>query len=287
MGGAAPFARTACRGGDVDLGGYAVRFVLIATLTAQIVCAARGAQGSGACVLRGVVKDPSGAIVTGAMVTAIRSSSRRDPTAPRVSVTTGSSGEYCFAALPEGSCDFHVIAQGFRIVAVRNLHLSPGSESHMDLTLEPGGGSDSACAYHGSCRPYLSGPEFRTDRDYDEIAARFGASVAKFGAYGAAPGARILLLRDRLPEWITRKLPRSVELVDGERLKKLAGPAGFVRYLRAMRYREFECCLVTELLDTTATNVPPDPNALPNHSYPSVLVFEIAKVDGAWLTPEE
>ncbi|HSS19760.1 MAG TPA: TonB-dependent receptor [Pyrinomonadaceae bacterium] len=88
---------------------------------------------SNAADLQGVVRDQSGAVVSGATVTA------RHP-ATNVSKTTISDdgGEYLFVSLPPGDYEVTVEANGFKKTVLSGVKLTVGQRADLDIALEVG-----------------------------------------------------------------------------------------------------------------------------------------------------
>jgi hypothetical protein len=144
--------------------------------------------------------------------------------------------------------------------------------------------------YYDTCSQSSPCGEYRTAEDYDAIAARFFARFREADTLDVTNphrDERTILLRDRLPDWLTRRAPRAVMIVDGAKLKRLAGRTGSVRYWRASSYLEGDCCIAIALWAANATNVVSKDISLPGGSYPSQFAFEVSKVQDTWLTPEE
>lgn len=83
--------------------------------------------------IRGVVKDPSGAVVPGAKVSAIQ-----EATHITRSVTAASDGAYQFPVLPVGAYALEVDAAGFKKYVQRGIDVSIGRVAAVDITLEVG-----------------------------------------------------------------------------------------------------------------------------------------------------
>jgi Ca-activated chloride channel homolog len=82
----------------------------------------------------GVVVDPTGAVVPGAIVTI-----KDEKTGAARTVTTDSSGSYSVAGLPPGSYTVEVNAPGFKNTQVQNVVVQPGQVAATGVTLSPGG----------------------------------------------------------------------------------------------------------------------------------------------------
>jgi hypothetical protein len=96
-----------------------------------LVSSAAYAQVS--AILSGTVTDPSGAVVSSAVVTAIAT----DTGASR-SVTTGADGRYQMPSLAVGTYEIHARKQGFTEEVRTGVHLDVGQEATVDLSLRVG-----------------------------------------------------------------------------------------------------------------------------------------------------
>jgi hypothetical protein len=95
------------------------------------------AQSISTAQLNGVVKDPTGAIIPGASVTATDSSkgfTRSD--------VTDSEGQYQLLQLPPGTYTIGVTAKGFDVVRQENVILTVGEQANLPFTLGVGGVSE-------------------------------------------------------------------------------------------------------------------------------------------------
>jgi hypothetical protein len=81
----------------------------------------------------GTVKDPSGAVVAGALVTA-----QNIETGTSRSIPTNETGAYRLAALPVGHYDLRVEATGFKPTTQKGLVLDVGEEAVLNVALEVG-----------------------------------------------------------------------------------------------------------------------------------------------------
>jgi hypothetical protein len=95
------------------------------------------AQTTGSATLRGVVKDPNGAIVAGATVTlkSLRTESERK-------TKTNSDGIYVFSAVEPSNYELKVEASGFKALAQTDVKISPGDNRGLDVTLEVGAANE-------------------------------------------------------------------------------------------------------------------------------------------------
>jgi hypothetical protein len=95
--------------------------------------------------LSGYVKDPSGAVVPNASVTATR-----NDTAARWSTSSSGGGFYEFPALPPGSYDIRVDKPGFQPLIRAGLMLHVGDRVQSDLMLTVGSMNDTVTVEGGS-----------------------------------------------------------------------------------------------------------------------------------------
>ena len=91
------------------------------------------AQTTGSATLRGVVKDPNGAIVAGASVTlkSVRTQSERK-------TKTNNDGIYVFSAIEPSNYELKVEAGGFKVLSQTGITISPGDNRGLDVKLEIG-----------------------------------------------------------------------------------------------------------------------------------------------------
>src|SRR5262245_35408152 len=91
------------------------------------------AQTTGSATLRGIVKDPNGAIVSGASVTlkSVRTQSERK-------TKTNNDGIYVFSAVEPSNYEMKVEAGGFKVLSQTGITISPGDNRGLDVTLEVG-----------------------------------------------------------------------------------------------------------------------------------------------------
>ena len=81
----------------------------------------------------GIVRDPTGAVVLNASVTAVEASTQL-----RYKTTTNPSGEYLLAQLPVGQYNLTVSLEGFKQIVQRNVALHAGERLRQPFTLELG-----------------------------------------------------------------------------------------------------------------------------------------------------
>src|ERR1700739_1713382 len=93
-------------------------------------CAAAFAQTGS---ITGTVKDPSGAAIAGATV--VVASPERGITR---SMETNSTGDYNEAALPQGTYDVTVTANGFKKFQAKGVVLDVAQKARVDVTLQVG-----------------------------------------------------------------------------------------------------------------------------------------------------
>jgi Carboxypeptidase regulatory-like domain/TonB-dependent Receptor Plug Domain len=91
------------------------------------------AQTSTSATLRGTIKDPSGAVVSGATVTIISERTKAER-----KVVTSDEGGYVFTALTPDTYTIKVEGQGFKTAQQTGITLSPSDTRGVDLTLEVG-----------------------------------------------------------------------------------------------------------------------------------------------------
>src|SRR5215813_4425748 len=116
-----------------------MRSPLMAPALALCLCLLAGgasaslAQTTGSATLRGVVKDPNGAIVAGASVTlkSVRTQSERK-------TKTNNDGIYVFSAVEPSNYELKVEAGGFKVLSQTGITISPGDNRGLDVTLEVG-----------------------------------------------------------------------------------------------------------------------------------------------------
>jgi len=105
--------------------------VLLCVLLVLILGAAAWAQDTAS--ITGTVTDPTGAAVPNASVTVSNSGQGINRTA-----TTNGAGDYLFAALPIGSYDVTVAAQGFKKYEAKGLKLDVAEKARVNVTLQVG-----------------------------------------------------------------------------------------------------------------------------------------------------
>jgi hypothetical protein len=88
---------------------------------------------TGSAQLSGIVRDPSGAAVSGAMVKVLDASNTLIAQA-----STNSSGQYEFQSLPTGTLHLEVQSPGFQIASISNLNSSSGTPLQQDIQLNLG-----------------------------------------------------------------------------------------------------------------------------------------------------
>src|SRR5437016_5592265 len=112
------------------------RFLIYLFLALLAVCSfipALDAQGVGAAI-QGTVRDASGAIIPGAMITAINTETNLRRTG-----TSNESGLFSIPNLPPGKYRVQVSLSGFQTRVVENIELVVGQEFVLNTTLEVGG----------------------------------------------------------------------------------------------------------------------------------------------------
>src|SRR5512135_1699897 len=81
----------------------------------------------------GTIKDPSGAVIANATVTA-----QNPATGTARSISTDETGSYRLAALPVGTYDLRVEASGFKVTTQKGTALSVSQEAVLNFALEVG-----------------------------------------------------------------------------------------------------------------------------------------------------
>jgi Carboxypeptidase regulatory-like domain/TonB-dependent Receptor Plug Domain len=110
--------------------------LLVALLLLAVPAAARAQSASGS-TLRGVVKDPTGAVVRGATVT-LTNKQRGD----NRQVKTSDDGTYVFTSIDPGAYSLKVEAQGFKTYEQPDLTIAPTETHSQDVALEVGGATE-------------------------------------------------------------------------------------------------------------------------------------------------
>jgi hypothetical protein len=109
------------------------RTIFLGVIVSLFLCVSSWAQTAGTGALTGTVKDPSGAVVPSAMVTATSLDSGQVRTA-----MTGSDGSYKFNLLPPGNYRVRFEAPGFKPVEIPAATVSVTETSVLDRNLEVG-----------------------------------------------------------------------------------------------------------------------------------------------------
>src|SRR5262245_44323981 len=107
----------------------AIRFLLLASLLPGPPLAAQGGRGT----ITGIVKDTSGAVVAGAEVLIVETS-----TGVKTRALTTDTGLYRAAYLPAGEYNVSVALHGFKTTIRGNIHLLLTQTLTLDFELEPG-----------------------------------------------------------------------------------------------------------------------------------------------------
>lgn len=109
--------------------------IMILTVVCGLLGAgvAFGQAQSNAADLQGVVRDPSGAVVSGATVTA-----RNPATNTAKTTTSGEDGAYLIVNLPPGDYDVTVEAANFKKAVLPGVKLTVGQRGDLDVALEVG-----------------------------------------------------------------------------------------------------------------------------------------------------
>jgi hypothetical protein len=108
----------------------AVLFAVATSVYAQSAPPATGGQAPArAGSIRGVVSDPTGAVIPNASVTAT------DATGKTYSATSDGGGAYVIRGLPTSTYSLKAIAQGFAGYATNAVVVAPGSALHLDISM--------------------------------------------------------------------------------------------------------------------------------------------------------
>ena len=90
-------------------------------------------QTTGSATLRGTVKDPQGAVVTGATITLVKEGTKAER-----QTKSSEDGTYTFSALSPGVYTMKAEMQGFKTSVKSNLNIETSGTQGIDLTLEVG-----------------------------------------------------------------------------------------------------------------------------------------------------
>jgi hypothetical protein len=119
---------------------------------------------SGSGTLTGIVRDASGAVVTGVTVTARHTATDLIRTA-----TTDDAGRFRLPALPVGPYVVEATAQGFQLTKYEGINLTVGKTESVSLTLTPGAVTESVTGDRGGD---AAGSHRRRD-EHGHFAARY------------------------------------------------------------------------------------------------------------------
>jgi len=109
----------------------------LASILVLLLCALTGYAQSGGTTVRGVVKDPQGNLVSGATVTITDPSKNFTRTQQ-----TNPDGAYVFTAVPPGTYNLEVTAQGFKTASASGLQALVDTPTVRDVQLEIGAVSE-------------------------------------------------------------------------------------------------------------------------------------------------
>jgi len=93
---------------------------------------------TGSAQLSGIVRDPSGAAISGAMVRVLDASDTLI-----AQTATNASGAYAFQSLPSGILHLQVQSPGFQIASISNLNSTPGTPLQQNAVLQVGSAAQS------------------------------------------------------------------------------------------------------------------------------------------------
>ena len=108
-------------------------FVVVCSLTFVASVQPASAQTTGSATLRGTVKDPQGAVVTGATITLVNERTKSERR-----TKSSEDGTYTFTALSPGTYTLKAELQGFKTSVQSNLTIETSGTQGVDLTLEVG-----------------------------------------------------------------------------------------------------------------------------------------------------
>src|SRR5829696_2446053 len=116
-----------------------LRNLFSSILFATILVSAGSAFGqtTQSATLRGTVKDPSGAVISGATVTAISERTKNER-----KVKTNDEGVFVFNALTPDTYTIKVENDGFKTSQQTGITLAPSDTRGVDISLEVGGAGD-------------------------------------------------------------------------------------------------------------------------------------------------
>ena len=107
--------------------------LFLAAVLAVFFCSASTGRAQVTASLSGRVMDPSGAVVSGATVTAINTE-----TGEKRSTVTDDAGHYWIPAVPVGNCEVHVTKDNFQEQVHAGIHLVVGQEATVNFALRIG-----------------------------------------------------------------------------------------------------------------------------------------------------
>jgi hypothetical protein len=122
----------------------ALSFIFSVSLTLLFATSLSLAQTSGSATLRGVVRDPNGAVIEKASITLTS-----DATKEERKTTTTSEGIYQFSALNPGTYTLKIEVSGFKTLEQTGIVLSPSDTRGLDLTLQVGAGNETVTVEAG------------------------------------------------------------------------------------------------------------------------------------------
>ncbi|HEX4950647.1 MAG TPA: carboxypeptidase-like regulatory domain-containing protein, partial [Blastocatellia bacterium] len=95
--------------------------------------------------LSGVVTDPSGAVIQGAVVTV-----KQDATGQEFKTTTSTSGNFTLPSMSVGTYTITITAQGFKTAVVQDVKIDAGTPANVNVALEVGGANESVVVQGGA-----------------------------------------------------------------------------------------------------------------------------------------
>ncbi len=95
--------------------------------------------------LSGVITDPNGAVIQGAVVTV-----KQDATGQEFKVTTSTGGNFTLPSMSVGTYTVSVTAQGFKTAVVQGVEINAGTPANVNVALEIGGANETVTVQGGA-----------------------------------------------------------------------------------------------------------------------------------------
>ena len=103
------------------------------------------ALGQVSSSLSGIVTDPNGAVIQGAVVTV-----KQDATGQEFKVTTSTGGNFTLPSMSVGTYTVSVTAQGFKTAVVQGVEINAGTPANVNVALEIGGANETVTVQGGA-----------------------------------------------------------------------------------------------------------------------------------------